>query len=74
MYNEIRLDASALRPSTLAAMIADLFEAGSLKSDATDYRAIRSLLNQLEECVGVDDSIDYLCDEGIEPEMVYGIF
>lgn len=62
----ITVNTAKLRPSTIAAMIADLLETPSIDNVLT----IRKLIDALEIIVGEEESIEYLCDAGITPEQI----
>jgi len=67
MKNSITLNSYELRPSTLAAIIADLLE----NQVGNNKMVIRSLLSQLDASVGEDEAIELLVEEGINPEQIY---
>ncbi len=67
MKNSITLNSYELRPSTLAAIIADLLE----NQVGNNKMVIRSLLSQLDAAVGEDDASELLVEEGINPEQIY---
>jgi len=61
----IKINIAELRPSTLAAMIADLMD-----NPGSDLRTIKALLNQLEVTVGDEGHIEFLIDAGVTPESL----
>jgi hypothetical protein len=62
----ITVNRTTLRPTTIAAIIADLLDMPS----GTSLTAVKALLNQLEVTVGEEESIDYLVDAGVTPDQV----
>lgn len=62
----IRTNTSAFRPTTLAAMIADLIDTDDVQHLAT----IKILMEQLEVTVGEEESINYLVDAGVTPDQL----
>lgn len=58
----IVINTANLKPSTIAAMIADLLDA-----PVANANAIKQLIYQLEITVGEQESIEYLAEAGISP-------
>lgn len=58
-----------LKPSTLAAIIDDLYE-----QPEVDNQLVDAVLNALEESVGVEESISFLVDAGVDPELARLLF
>ena len=65
----ITINTAELRPTSLAALIADLMD-----NPGSDLQKVRILLNQLEDNVGQEESVDYLVDAGVTPEMIIEIW
>lgn len=64
----VTLSTNHLRPATMAAMLADLLDA-----PLANKAACMKLLAQLEACVGVEMSIEWLTWAGVTPEQLAGV-
>lgn len=62
----LQINTAELRPSTLAAMIADLMDMPSPYNLPT----IKALMDQLETNVGEEESIKYIIDANVTPEQL----
>lgn len=64
------INPSTLRPSTLAAIIADLVETLDIRNLST----IQDMLHQLEITVGDEESVDYLAEAGVTPAQMDAVY